>query len=380
MKLAILERLETVAQKNIIELEKAREQGRMVAGLYCLYSPYELVVAAGGIPVSLCGTRNEPIAAAEKILPRNLCPLIKSSFGFAATDTCPFFHHSDIVIAETTCDGKKKMFELLAEYRPVHVLQLPQNQDPERALPYWLAELERLRVRLEEQFGVVITKEKLSEAIRLMNRERMALKELMDLAREDPSPLTGLEMLTVKFRAGFLADKELGIQLIGEAVAETRERQARGGAPFARGTRRILLTGTPVGLGSEKVIRIIEECGASVVAFESCGGYKRCFTVEENGDPLRAIAEQYLKVPCPCMSPNPGRFELLGSMIGDFRVEGVVDLTWQACHAYNIESHAVGRFVEEEHHLPFLQIETDYSDSDTERLRVRIEAFLELMG
>lgn len=380
MKLTILERLEALAQKNAIELEKAKEEGRMVVGLYCLYSPYELVVAAGGIPVSLCGTRNEPIAAAEKVLPRNLCPLIKSSFGFAATDTCPYFHHSDIVIAETTCDGKKKMFELLAQYRPVHVLQLPQNQDPEQALPYWLAEIERLRIRLEEQFHVSITEEKLSEAIRIMNRERTALKDIMDLARENPSPLTGIEMLTVKFRAGFMADKELGIRLIGEAAAEVRERARQGNGPVKPGAKRILLTGTPIGLGSEKVVRIIEECGASVVAFENCSGYKRCFTVEENGDPLRAIAEQYLKVACPCMSPNPGRYELLGRMLDDFAADGVVDLTWQACHAYNIESYSVAKWVEEERRLPFLQIETDYSDSDTERLRVRIEAFLELMG
>ncbi len=141
----------------------------------------------------------------------------------------------------------------------------------------------------------------------------------------------------------------------------------RGESRFTEKTSRILLTGTPVGLGSDKVVRLIEECGANVVCMENCSGYKKFFTVSENGDPLRAIAEQYLKIPCSCMSPNPGRIELLGRLIEEFRVDGVVDLTWQACHTYNIESHGIKQLIEEEHGLPFLQIETDYSESDTER-------------
>jgi len=166
------------------------------------------VLAAGAIHLSLCGTRNEPIAAAEKFLPPNLCPLIKSSFGFAATDTCPFFHFSDVVIAETTCDGKKKMFELLKEYRPLYLLQLPHNQVPETALPYWHDQIRRLRTWLEREFDVEVTDERISESIRLMNRERNTLKELLDLAKQVPAPVSGMEMLTVKHLLSFFADKD----------------------------------------------------------------------------------------------------------------------------------------------------------------------------
>jgi benzoyl-CoA reductase/2-hydroxyglutaryl-CoA dehydratase subunit BcrC/BadD/HgdB len=379
MSLAILEKLASLSEQNLAAIEKAKENGKKAVGLYCLYAPVELVVAADAIPLPLCGTRNDPIADAEKILPRNLCPLIKSSFGFAVTDTCPFFHFSDFLIAETTCDGKKKMFEFLKDYRPLHVMQLPQNQDPESSLPYWHDQVRLLKERLEAELGVAITGEKLSSAIRLMNRERLALKELMDLAKSKPSPVSGMEMLTIKFRLGFFSEKEMVWSLIREATEEIRGRMLRGESPFTERTPRILLTGTPVGLGSDKIVKLIEECGANVVVMENCSGYKKFFTVSENGEPLQAIAEQYLKIPCSCMSPNPGRVDLLNQLIREFQVDGVVDLTWQACHTYNVESHVVKQLVEDLHGLPFLQIETDYSESDTERLRVRIEAFLELM-
>ena len=65
-------------------------------------------MAAGAVVVSLCSTSDETIEEAEKDLPRNLCPLIKSSYGFGKTDKCPYFYFSDLVVGETTCDGKKR--------------------------------------------------------------------------------------------------------------------------------------------------------------------------------------------------------------------------------------------------------------------------------
>jgi len=84
MELNILSEFENLRAKSIISILAAKEEGRKVVGMYCLYSPAEIVLAAGAIPIPLCGTRQDPIAVAEKVLPRNLCPLIKSSYGFAA--------------------------------------------------------------------------------------------------------------------------------------------------------------------------------------------------------------------------------------------------------------------------------------------------------
>ncbi len=373
---SVMNKLQQIAEQNLIDIEKAKKDGAKIIGFYCLYSPTELAVAAGAIPLPLCGTKNEPIAAAEEILPRNLCPLIKSSFGFAATDTCPFFRFSDLLVADTTCDGKKKMFELIAEYRPIHVLQLPQNQSAETALPFWYDEVKKLKAVIEQHTGHQITDEKISSAIRLLNEERMTLKALMDLAKAKPSPIRGTDMLTIQFKTGFFADKKQGITLVREIIDELKHNAE---SPFSKKTPRILLTGVPIGVGSDKVIKVLEQSGANVVCFENCSGYKKAFTVDEHKEPLMALAEQYLTIPCSVMSPNSGRFNLLGELIEEFSVDGVADLTWQACHTYNVESYRIEKFVKEKYQLPFLHLETDYSESDTEQLRVRIEAFLEMM-
>lgn len=379
MKQHLFKKLQQVTEQNLMDIEAHKEKGNHVIGFYCLYAPTEIAVAADAIPLPLCGTRQDPIEAAEQVLPRNLCPLIKSSYGFAATDTCPFFRFSDMIVADTTCDGKKKMFEILSDIKPVHVLQLPQNQDVKVSLEPWQNQIEHLISVLESFIGKKFTQGKIQEAIALLNNERRAKKRLMDVTKAKPSPLTGMELLEILFKTGFFADKQKGIDLINEIADVCHQLIEQKESPYTHETRRILLTGVPIGLGSDKVVKIIEQSGANVVAFENCSGYKQAFQVDETKDPVLALSEQYLSIPCSVMSPNQGRMDLLKEMIKEFSIDGVVDLTWQACHTYNIESFHIRKLVQDSFGLPFLHLETDYSESDTEQLRVRIEAFIEMM-
>lgn len=374
---AILEDFTSIRGVSLIKIKEAKDEGQKVVGIYCTYCPQEMILAAGAIPVSLCGTSETPIADAETVLPRNLCPLIKSSYGFAVTDTCPFFHFSDLIIGETTCDGKKKMFEIMQEIKPVYVMQLPHLHQLDAALELWIKELRRLRSTLEEELDVEISDEKLWDAIRKVNHETMAVKAICDLNKKNPPVLNGLDLLTVTWSRNFSSDKEELFTMLNELqqeLATNQESEANANKP------RVLLTGCPVGLGSEKVIRLVEESGGLIVAMENCSGYK---TLElqsdtELDDPIIALAQKYMEIPCSCMSPNPYRFELLERMLEEFQVDAVVDLTWQACHTYNIEAFTVGNLVRDKG-LPYLHLESDYSSSDLETLKVRIEALLEMV-
>ena len=143
----------------------AKAAGKRVVGILCEFTPRELIMAAGGVPVCLCGGSAKTIPAAEEHLPANLCPLIKSTFGYHVLKTNPFLEMADLVVGETTCDGKKKMYELMAETRPVYVLELPQKADDRDALDHWYAELTKFRDFLENRFQVAMTNARLREAI-----------------------------------------------------------------------------------------------------------------------------------------------------------------------------------------------------------------------
>jgi benzoyl-CoA reductase/2-hydroxyglutaryl-CoA dehydratase subunit BcrC/BadD/HgdB len=378
MRPAIMEEVEALRGINSVKIKEASEAGKKVVGMYCVFSPQEIAIAADAITVTLCGTKQEPIEDAEKELPRNLCPLIKSSYGFAVTGKCPYFHFSDVLLAETTCDGKKKMYELMGKIKPMHIMNLPQTAQGEEALELWKNEMNRFKSFLEQQFSVEITDEKLKAAIKLMNRERSAMKRLHKLNAHKPAPMTGMDMMLSQWLKGFNVDKEAGIELIERVIKEVEEQMSKGIYAFDEKAPRILLTGCPIGSGSEKVLKILEESGASVVALENCTGYKGLdVMVDENIDPITALAEKYLSTPCSCMSNNNGRLDLIERLAKEYQVDGVVDLTWQACHTYNIESFTVKNFVKDKLNLPFIQIETDYSDSDAGQIKTRVEAFIE---
>ena len=147
------------------------------------------------------------------------------------------------------------------------------------------------------------------------------------------------------------------------------------GDPPAR--PRIMMTGVPMPHGAEKMLDIIEAAGATVVAQENCTGLKPLTEdVSEEGDPLEAIARKYFHLPCSCMTPNSGRLALIDGMIEEFRPNGIVDLIWQSCLTYDVESEVLKRHIEKKYGLPFLKIVTDYSPSDVQQLRLRIVAFL----
>ena len=380
MRPKVMEEVEALRGINSVKIKEAHEEGRKIVGMYCVFSPSEIALAADAISVTLCGTSQDPIEEAEKTLPRNLCPLIKSSYGFAVTDKCPYFYFSDVLLAETTCDGKKKMYELMGEIKPMHIMNLPQTANDEDSLEFWKKEMVKFKNFLENQFSLEITDEKLRDAIKLMNRERKALRDLHKLNSHKPAPLSGMDMMLAQWLKGFNVDKEAGIEVIEKLIQETRDNVSKGLFAFDESAPRILLTGTPIGVGSEKVLRALEEAGASVVALENCTGYKGLdVLVDESKDPITALAEKYLSTPCSCMTGNNGRLDLIRRLCEEYKVDGVVDLTWQACHTYNIESYTVKKYVQEQLGLPFMQIETDYSDSDTGQVKVRAEAFVETL-
>ena len=355
------------------EATAAKAAGRPVVGILCEYTPRELILAAGGLPVCLCGGDVRKIAPAEEVLPSNLCPLIKSTFGYHLSGANPFLEMADLVVAETTCDGKKKMYELLAETRPMHVLELPQKPGDPAALDLWIAGLRRLRDELGRRFGVGITDDRLRGAIRVMNRERALRRALAERMRRDPPPFTGRELLDLKSLISCIpAD-------LAQYEAAIAEADAAPGRADLAGRVRVLLTGVPVVHMAERVVDLIESHGGVIVCMENCTGLKPIVEdVDEDApDPLRALAEKYLHLPCSVMTPNDGRMDLLRRLAADYRPDAVIELIWQACLTYDVESHRVKRLTETGLGLPYLRIETDYSPSDSARIALRVEALFE---
>lgn len=375
---AIFDHFSDARRQGFLTVLELKEQNIPLVGTYCTFMPQEIALAAGAVVVSLCSTSDETIEEAEKDLPRNLCPLIKSSYGFGKTDKCPYFYFSDLVVGETTCDGKKKMYEYMAEFKPVHVMQLPNSANDAASRALWRSEILRLQSALEQQFNCTISEQDLRAAITLKNRERAALSSFYRLGQLNPPALSGSEILKVVYGATFKFDKNALIDELNALSEKVRSEYQQGKRLEDR--PRILITGCPIGGAAEKVVRAIEENGGWVVGYENCTGAKATeMQVSEEGDVYDALTDKYLAIGCSCISPNTQRLNLLSQMIEEYQVDGVIDVILQACHTYAVESLAIKRHVRQQHDVPYMAIETDYSNSDIGQLNTRVSAFIEML-
>ncbi|HNR05156.1 MAG: double-cubane-cluster-containing anaerobic reductase [Clostridiaceae bacterium] len=366
-------------RQGFLKVKEIKDKGGKIAGVFCTFTPSEILDAAGLFSVGLCGMSEETIIDAEADLPKNLCPLIKSSYGFALTDKCPYTYFSDIIIGETTCDGKKKMYELLGEIKDTYIMQLPQGVDREYAHKMWESELYRLIKTLEEKFQVKITEEKLRKAAELRNKQRNLYNELFELGKLDPPPIKGFDIYKVIEGSGFSFDVEGNCMRLRELIDNTKKAYEAGNRPVAAGAKRILVTGCPIGGVLDKVVNTIESNGGAVVCFENCGGVKPVrHLVDENAESIiSAIADRYLKIGCSVMSPNIRRMEMLPELLKEFKIDGVIETVLQACHPYSVETRTIKKLVNDAG-LPYMSIETDYSKSDLGQIKTRISAFLEM--
>ncbi len=359
-----------------LALYEEKKKGKKVVGTFCSYTPTELIHAVGAIPVGLCGNSEQGIMEAETRLPKTLCPLIKSSYGLAMTEQCPFFYFSDGVLAETTCDGKKKMYELLDEIKPVHVMKLPQGKDHALALESWTEEIRLTASFLEKLFGVRITEEKLHDAIVYRNRVRKALIGLYEVAKVKPSPVSGYELTTVSESADFHFTDDSLIEKLEAKTREFRSRIREG----AENRPRVLVTGCPNTGVREKLIRRLEDLGADYVCSDHCAGPRTLrFMVDEEKAPYEALAERYLKINCSVMSPNEGRFDDLKHLVSEYQVDGVLEIVLQGCHTFAVEAYHTWRTINEQLGLPYLRVDTDFSRSDGGQIETRLGAFIEMM-
>jgi len=366
---------------RIQELVEARARGSKVIGTFCIFVPEEIIWAANGVCVGLCAGAEIGLEAAEQVLPRSTCALIKSFMGFKLSRICPFFESCDLVVGETTCDGKKKAFEILGEHTPVYVMEVPQMKEArDRAL--WREEVVRFMGRVQELTGVTLTAERLASAVRTIKQRRRVLQGLNRLRKAVPTPISGRDALLVN-QISFYDDPPRFTEKIGELCDELEARVGRGEGVVPAGTPRVMVSGCPMAVPNWKLPFVIESSGAVMVGEESCIGTRntRDLVSEDGGtvdEIVDRLVDRYMKIDCACFTPNPERIENVVQMARDLEVDGVIHYALQFCHPYAIESFRVERALREAG-IPVLKVETDYSNEDVGILKNRVEAFVEMI-
>ncbi len=366
---------------RIKELQDAKARGKKVIGTFCVFVPEELILAADCVCIGLCAGAEAGFELAEQYLPKNTCGLIKSFFGFKLAKLCPYANSCDLVVGETTCDGKKKAYELFNEFQPVHVMEVPQTKS-EGAKALFHGEVIRFKERLELLTGVTITVERLQNAIKIVNNKRRALNRLNELRSAQIAPISGLDSLLIN-QISFYDDPVRFTNAVNELCDELEERIKNNVGVAKSDTIRILISGCPMAIPNWKIPVIVEGTNAVIVGEESCVGVRNTRnTVNEDckdvNEMLQAITDRYFQIDCATFTPNQERMDHIVQMTQELNAHGVIHYAIQFCQPYSIESKRVKKALKARE-IQLLRLETDYSMQDVEALKTRIEAFKELL-
>jgi len=367
---------------RIQELLDEKAAGRKIVGSYCVFVPEEIVLSANATLVGLCSGAEFATEEVEKILPRNTCALIKSSFGFKLGKVCPYLECADMIVGENTCDGKKKSYEILNELvKRLYVMDLPQMKSP-AGKELLKSEYYRFKSEMEHLTGATIDKERLKNSIDIVNNKRKAIHRLASLRKADPTPISGLDALLAN-QVFFYDNPARFTESVNKLCDELENRVESKTGVFPASAPRILISGCPMAVPNWKLPWIIETSGAVVVGEESCVGERGTRNlVDSTGNTvdelINAIVEHYFEIDCAIFTPNPDRIEHIVEMVKSYKADGVIHYGLQFCQPYTIESGKVEKELQNRK-IPALRVETDYSQTDVGQLKTRVEAFIEML-
>ncbi|OGV74873.1 MAG: hypothetical protein A2340_08870 [Lentisphaerae bacterium RIFOXYB12_FULL_60_10] len=356
----------------MVYAESAKKLGRRIVGLMCSYTPREIITASGAIPICLCGGTENAVPRKTASLPTSLCPLVKATYTFCVDPSNILMELSDVIVAETTLDAKKDVYDLMGHQYPVYLLELPHQSDHAEAFQHWVMELRKLKTVLEQRFHTTITRQRLRWALREMNRERELIRTMRTLMKNKTPPMTGRELINMQH---LIACMPGDWDRYEAAIRTLRKRTPH---PSLAGRVRVLLIGAPLPRVTIRMIDIVESRGGVVVCHENCTDLRPLTNdIDASADdPIVVIAQQYFHRPCSGMTPtdpDPARIDALAR---EYAADCVIDYVWTECKSCCTTGSTMKTLVEKDMGLPYLRIETDFSIKDIAHVRDTMDAFL----
>jgi len=385
----LLDSFEVKLTEEPQKISEARKNGKKVVGYFCSYGIEELILAAGMLPVRLAfGGEPEAVSAGEDFLKPDSCPYTCSCLGYKKLSTVFYYDVVDAVCVAYTYNSMRRVQEYWGEYfqLPSFPLGLPQTHDILRTKPqaieYFKNELQLLRRRLGEFRGKEIEDREIHRAITLCNQIREKLLALYKYPLYGNSPIEWRQILQIT-QAGFLMDRGDFLKKL-EIIDGALQRKKLEDIPHDKRSR-LMIVGSIIGIGDDKVLDIIGQACGNIVADSVCTGSmflrKKVPVYNIMEDPIDVLAKRYLyNVPCPFMTDMKRRLNRLVKIAKDYRVHGVIYYNLKHNETWRSEFKAIKDTLYRELSVPTLLIETDYSPSDTDTTRADVYAFIKRIG
>jgi benzoyl-CoA reductase/2-hydroxyglutaryl-CoA dehydratase subunit BcrC/BadD/HgdB len=373
-----LESLDIHLKNRARELERVKAEGRKVIGYYPGgYVPEEIILSCGAIPVGLHrGGEHEPVLIAGAYLPRWIDTFCRSQIGFKVLGGEPAYDLIDLFVIPITDNNVRILADAWEFYRLGETFKFGvPHRKTERAFKYYLHGIQALKEKIEECSGARVTEEKLNEAIYLCNKERELFRKISSMRKSMSLSITGKDFIRL-LHASLWLDKGAMVETLETLVGEIENQKIQ-----PRSGPRILVTGSTLAYGDDKIINLVEKAGGAVVVEHFAEGLKYYWDdVALDGKPMEALAESYFqrRITPAWFRPSKEMRDFIIKLAEAFSVDGVIWYGLMYRDSYTVQSTLFPKILKDATGLPTLVIESDYDAEEVGPLRTRIETFVEM--
>ena len=350
-----------------------QKTGGQVAATMCTYSPEELLIAAGMLPVRVMGA-HEPQNVTEPHIFGMFCPFCRDTL---AQGLLGRYDYAEGVTLTQACMQYRQTFTSWRDHVPTvkwdYYLPMPNEVQSKFAKRAHYAEVKKFRTFLEGVIGKPIGDDQIKEAIGVVDENRRLLKQLFDLRKQANPKATGLEALYASITAQFIDKREHNEQL-------KKVLAALPGRPMSRKEGVRLMT-----IGSENddcaFMAMVESVGCTIVIDDQCSGTRYFWNeTRPEADPIKAIADRYCDRPaCPTKDyPLHTRFDHVLKLARDYNARAAIFLQQKFCDPHEGDYPDLKKHLED-NGIPTLFLEFDITNP-LGPFRVRVEAFLETLS
>jgi benzoyl-CoA reductase/2-hydroxyglutaryl-CoA dehydratase subunit BcrC/BadD/HgdB len=347
--------------------------------------PEELIYGAGAEPLWILGGSFGAALYADQFVPRDTDSVSKATLGYLFSEIFSYTERAALTVIPIATDSMRKIAYMLSKQRKVLAIDIPPVKEDSESARKWLAQMESLRTAVEQKTKRRLSAASLKTATIKVNQAKAQMKRILAYSVINPDLISGtlaLFILNTYYFTSQLAEWTAHLTDLNEVIA-AKIKQHSGLASLER--PRVMLAGSPVYFPNFKIPLLLQELNVYLNTYvhEMTRRIDIMPEMPERDTPLdkmfeNVVLSHYWADCSPAFVDSKSRREFMMERTRTDTIHGVVYHVLKGQIEYDFELESCENYFSQRN-IPFLRVETDFHQQDIEQIKVRLEAFTEMM-
>lgn len=370
----LIAKFDAAANHPKAQMEKYIAEGKKVVGVFPIYTPEEIVHAAGMVPIGMWGGRVE-IDKAKQYFPAFACSIMQSILEFGLRGV---FAKLSAVIIPCMCDTLitiTQNWKSGVKDMPMIPFVHPQNRKIEGGVTYLMTEYNHVKEELEKVCGAEITEDALQKSIEVYNENKKLMQEFIELVPTHLNTITPTVRNTIiKSRHYMLKEEHTALMKeLNALLKEMPEEKFEG--------KKVLVTG--IILDDKDILKVLEENNIAV-AYDNLAQESRQFTTltpDRGATAIERLARWWSDVEGCSLAYDPmkKRGKMIVDKVKELNLDGVIYAMMKFCDPEEYDYPVLKKDFEEAD-VPSLYFEVEQETPNSEQIRTRVQTFVEMLS